>query len=153
MSKTLVITSGYFNPVHLGHVSCFEEARELGDKLVVIVNNDIQQVFKKGKIIMDEQERLAIIQAFRAVDEAVLASDDYQLKNGEIPCIHSVEKVILNHQSTHDNFIFAKGGDRAAPEQIPEYDVCQKYNVKTIFNVGNPKTNSSTKINQLTGKE
>jgi cytidyltransferase-like protein len=72
----VVIVSGYFNPLHGGHIDMVEEARKMGDKLVVIVNNDKQQLLKKGKIILDEKNRLRLLRALRDVNEVVLSVDE-----------------------------------------------------------------------------
>jgi len=71
-----VIVSGFFNPLHGGHLDMIEAAAELGDKLVVIVNNDVQQVIKKDKIILNEQNRVRLIKGLRVVDEVVLSIDE-----------------------------------------------------------------------------
>ena len=64
----IVIVSGYFNPLHGGHLDMIESAAEMGDRLLVIVNNDKQQLLKKGKIILDERNRLRLMRALRQVD-------------------------------------------------------------------------------------
>src|SRR5690606_1783673 len=69
------IVSGYFNPLHIGHLEMMEAARDIGGYLVVIVNNDAQQEMKKGKVIFDEEIRLRIVRALRVVDEALIAVD------------------------------------------------------------------------------
>src|SRR5690349_20266258 len=73
---TIVIVSGYFNPIHKGHIRMIKHAKKLGDKLVVIVNNDKQQHLKKGKIIMPEDERHEVVTALRDVDEVILSIDE-----------------------------------------------------------------------------
>lgn len=125
-----------------------EAARKLGDKLIVIVNNDKQQVLKKGKIILDEENRTRLIRALRDVDEVVLSVD------AEPPVINTLEKIAKEHQG--DELIFANGGDRDSEKVIPETDICNKYEIKTIFGVGTDvrglvKPDSSTRINQALG--
>ena len=71
----IAIVSGYFNPVHIGHLQMIREARELAPHLVVIVNNDRQQLLKKGRILMTEDDRVAIVAELRSVDEAFVALD------------------------------------------------------------------------------
>src|SRR4029453_12136595 len=73
--RRAAIVSGYFNPLHVGHLDMMEAARELADALVVIVNNDAQQVLKKGKVIVFEADRLRIVQALRVADAALVAVD------------------------------------------------------------------------------
>ena len=72
----IVIVSGYFNPLHGGHLDMIEAAAQMGDKLIVIVNNDKQQLLKKGKIILDENNRLRLMRALKGVDQVVLSVDE-----------------------------------------------------------------------------
>jgi len=72
---TLVIVSGYFGPIHVGHLDMIEAGAAAGDELFVIVNNNAQQIKKKGKIIMDEADRLRIVEALSVVDHAMVAVD------------------------------------------------------------------------------
>ena len=69
----IVIVSGYFSPLHCGHLDYLEEAAAAGDRLVVIVNNNEQQILKKGKLIMDQEDRLRIVKALSVVDEAIIS--------------------------------------------------------------------------------
>lgn len=142
----IVIESGFFNPLHGGHLDMIEAGAKLGDKLVVIVNNDTQQVMKKGKVILDEQNRHRLISALRDVDESFIAIDE----DGSV--IKSLEKVALAYPN--DELIFANGGDRDSEKAIPEGDVCRKYNIEMIFGVGGvEKADSSTRINQALGHD
>lgn len=145
----VVITSGYFNPLHGGHLDLIESARALGDKLIVIVNNDKQQLLKKGKIILDEQNRLRLMRSIKGVDEVVLSVDN------ESSVSHTLEMIAKQHPG--DELLFAKGGDRA-PEQdaIPqsEIEVGKSYNMHVVYGVGgDAKLDSSTRINQAIGNE
>ena len=153
-SMKTVIVSGYFNPLHGGHLDMFEAAAEMGDRLVVIVNNDAQQIMKKGKIILDEENRLRLVGALRCVDDAVLSVDDYQLESGEIPVIKTIEQVAQKYSG--DELVFANGGDRDGERVIPESEMCHKYNIELVFGVGTDvrglvKPDSSTRINQALG--
>ncbi len=74
--ERIAIVSGYFNPIHIGHLQMIKAARALAPHLVVIVNNDRQQLLKKGRILMTEDDRLAIVAELRSVDEAFVAVDD-----------------------------------------------------------------------------
>ena len=127
-----------------------EAGRKLGDKLIVIVNNDQQQLLKKGKIILDEENRLRLIGALRDVDEAILAVDQ------EPPVSETLEKIALQYPD--DELVFANGGDRDSEKVIPEGDVCNKYNIEMVFGVGTEirglvKPDSSSRINQARGEE
>ena len=113
--KIRVAVSGYFDPIHVGHLEYLKMAKELGDSLVVIVNNNHQCKLKKGKPFMDENDRVEIVSALRFVDEVFLSVD-----NDRTVC-KSLEAVKPD--------IFANGGDRATNE-VPETPVCKKYNIK-----------------------
>lgn len=142
----VVIVSGFFNPLHGGHLDMIEAAALMGDKLVVIVNNDIQQVIKKGKVILNEQNRARLIGALRVVDETVIAVDE------DPTVIRSLQMVALQHPD--DELIFANGGDRDSEKVIPETQVCRDYKIKMVMGVGGTeKADSSTRINQANGHD
>ncbi len=143
-----VIVSGYFNPLHGGHLDMLEAARALGDYLIVIVNNDTQQILKKGKVILDEMNRMRLISALRAVDEVVLSVDE------DPPVIHTLRKIALKYSD--DKLVFANGGDRDGQRVVPESDVCENLEIEMAFGVGSDKVvkrDSSSRINQETGHE
>lgn len=139
-----VIVSGFFNPLHGGHLDMIEAAAKIGDRLVVVVNNDAQQVIKKGKIILDQQNRARLMGALRDVDEVVVAIDD------DPPVIQTLRHIA--EQYPDDELVFANGGDRDSEKAIPETDICRTYNITMVFGVGgNDKADSSTRINQALG--
>lgn len=140
----LVIVSGYFNPLHGGHLDMFEAASKLGDRLLVVVNNDKQQILKKGKIILQQENRYRLVNALRVVDEVILSIDE------DPPVINTLEIIAKTHP--YDELIFANGGDRNSDKEIPETEVCQKYGIQLVFGLGD-KVDSSTRINQATGDE
>ena len=78
MKKKGIIVSGYFNPIHKGHIDYFRKAKELGDHLFVIVNNDKQRELKKSKKFMDEDERVLIVNELKLVDNVFLSIDKNQ---------------------------------------------------------------------------
>ena len=129
----------------LGHLDMIEAAAAMGDKLIVIVNNDKQQLLKKGKIILDESNRLRLMRALKGVDQVILSIDE------DPSIIKSLEMVAGQYPG--DELIFANGGDRDTEKAIPEADVCKKYNIQMRFDAGKGKPDSSTRINQATGKE
>jgi len=121
-----------------------EEAAKLGDRLVVIVNNDVQQVLKKDKIILSEQNRARLIGAIKHVDEVMIAIDQ------DPPVIKTLKQIAEKYPD--DELIFANGGDRDSEKAIPETDVCKEYDIKLMFGVGGTeKADSSTRINQALG--
>jgi len=129
--KTVVAVSGYFNPIHVGHLEMFREAKKLGDWLVVIVNSDKQVKLKGSVPFMNEDDRLKIVKAIRWVDEAFLSID----KDGS-QC-ESLRKLKPD--------IFANGGDRNK-KNIPEDAVCEELNICMIDNVGGGKIRSSSSL-------
>lgn len=140
----IVIVSGFFNPLHGGHLDMVEGAAKMGDRLVVIVNNDVQQVLKKDKVILSEENRARVLGALRDVDEVVIAIDQ------DPPVIQTLEQIALKYPN--DELVFANGGDRDSEKAIPEGDVCRQYNIQMVFGVGgNDKADSSTRINQALG--
>ena len=141
-----IIVSGFFNPLHGGHLDMIEAGAKLGDKLIVIVNNDAQQVLKKGKVILTAENRARLIGALRDVDEVLIAVD------GDPTVIKSLEVVAQKYPD--DELVFANGGDRDSEKAIPEGDVCRQYDIEMIFGVGGTeKADSSTRINQAMGHD
>jgi cytidyltransferase-like protein len=133
-TKRVVITSGYFNPLHIGHINLIREAKKLGDFLVVIVNND-EQVKVKGSVpFMPEQERIEIVRALRYADDVVLSVD----KDGSV-----VESLKMVAKKYPEKLFFAKGGDRHSGN-IPEAGVCGEFNIEIIDGVGGGKIQSSS---------
>ena len=142
----VVIVSGYFNPLHGGHLGMIEAAAKMGDYLIVVVNNDKQQLLKKGKIILNEENRLRLMRALKGVDQVMLSIDE------EPPVTETLEMIARQYPGC--KLVFANGGDRSAPEVVPERDVCEKYNIEMVYGVGGTnKADSSTRINQATGQE
>lgn len=140
----VVIVSGFFNPLHGGHLDMIEAASKMGDRLIVVVNNDKQQLQKKGKVILVETNRARLLRALRVVDEVVISLDK------DMTVVSTLE--FLASQYPDDELIFANGGDRDSEKAIPETEVCRKYNIDMIFGVGgNNKRDSSTRINQALG--
>ncbi len=124
-----VATSGYFNPIHVGHIKLLEEASKLGGRLVVIVNNDRQVTLKGSKPFMNEKERCAILRAIKYVDEVILSVDE--------------DRSICKTLEMIEPNIFAKGGD-STDENVPEKDICRKMGTKIILGIGGGKIQSSS---------
>lgn len=136
-TKTLVIASGYFNPVHKGHIEYLTKSKELGDKLFVIVNNDKQREMKGSKQFMNEDERKLVIETLKPVDWAVVAIDtENRQVDKSIKLIHELYK------DEFQNFIFSNGGDQTE-QTIAEGDICQKLGIKMVFGLGDKIQSSS----------
>ncbi len=143
---TGVIVSGYFSPLHVGHLDMIESAAESGDFLVVIVNNNAQQVMKKGKIIQEEGDRLRVVTALRVVDDAMIAVDT------ERDVSESIRVVAEKYPDS--KLIFANGGDRSSGKVVPETGVCEEFGIEMVFDMGGTeKADSSTRINMELGIE
>ncbi len=128
-----------------------EAARTLGDFLIVIINNDKAQILKKGKIILDEHNRMRLIRSLRAVDEVILSVDE---DLGQAKTLREIRVLYPG-----DELIFANGGDRdPSKHALPENETlsCLDCNIETVFGVGShevEKRDSSSRINQETGHE
>ena len=126
----IVAVSGGFDPIHIGHIRMFQEAKKLGDKLVVILNNDYWLKQKKGKEFMPEDERKEIIEAIACVDE-VFISEHPEKTDYNNP----IEKSVCRELAKIKPNIFANGGDRFA-DDIPEFKLCKAMGIEMVFNVG-----------------
>jgi len=128
---TTIAVSGYFDPLHVGHIELFKLARELGDKLVVIVNNDKQTELKKGKVFMLVEERKKILEELRVVDEVVISVDE--------------DRTVCKSLELVKPDIFANGGDRHN-EEIPEAKICNEIGTKIVDGLGKKIQSSSDLI-------
>lgn len=136
--KKIVMVSGGFDPIHIGHVRYIQEAKKLGDYLVVVLNNDNWLRMKKGKEFMNELERKEIIEAIIGVDKVIISG---HIKNTKDVSVCEEIKKIKPH-------IFANGGDRK-PDwvPIPEVSLCEELGIKMIYNVGRGgKVRSSSEL-------
>lgn len=142
-SLPIYMTSGGFDPLHIGHARCILETTDMADAdggyVIVIVNGDGFLNRKKGGAFMPEDERAEIVAGLRGVD-AVLIWDD-----GTQNVIGAIEKLKPTY--------FTKGGDRAKPEDIPEWNVCQEVGCDVLFNVGGGKIQSSSWLLRKLEKE
>lgn len=123
--KIVVAVSGGFDPIHIGHVEMFYEAKALGDELVVILNNDNWLQKKKGHVFMPELERKEIIEALKPVDRVVLTK--HKPSDEDVSVCKALEEIKPD--------IFANGGDRHQ-HNVPEVATCEKLDCQMVFNVG-----------------
>ncbi len=135
----IILASGYFDPIHVGHIEYLKLAKELGDKLIIILNNDYQCKLKKGKSFMPQSERKIILESLKFVDEVFDSIDREQ------PVINSIKA--LAEKFPGEEIIFAKGGDRYSYE-IPEAEVCKKFGIKIVDGLGK-KIKSSSELTDL----
>ena len=133
--KTAVIVSGYFNPLHKGHLEYFINSRIHGDELFVIVNSDFQRKLKKSKKFQEEKERKFIVSNIKQVDKVFLSVDE------DRTVCKTIEKIYKLHNDEY-SFIFANGGDQNN-NTIPEKKICDKLNIKLVDGMGNKIQSSS----------
>lgn len=131
VKKKIIVVSGGFDPIHIGHIRLFKKAKKLGDKLIVVLQPDSYLKKKKGFIFMTYKERKEIIENIVCVDEVIKCIDR------DMTTCKTLEKIKPD--------VFANGGDRNF-ETVPETDVCKKLGIKTVFNVGGGKIQSSSKM-------
>jgi len=137
--KTLVIVSGYFNPLHKGHIELFHKAKNFGDKLFVIVNSDHQRKLKGSKEFQSEIERLIIIRNLRVVDDAMISIDQDKTQCATL-------KYLSDLYSGEYQLVFANGGDQNN-DTIPESQVCVDNNIMLVDGLGNKIQSSSWLLN------
>ena len=130
-----IIVSGYFNPLHKGHLELFEKAKINGDELWVIVNSDYQRKLKGSKEFMEEDERLTIIKAIRIVNKALVSIDKDKTQR------ETLSYLAKKYISKYDLF-FANGGDQNN-KSIPELGVCKDIGIGLIEGLGNKIQSSS----------
>ena len=135
MKEKLIIVSGYFNPLHRGHIEYFHNAKKIGVFLVVIINNDVQRNLKKSKEFMDENERALIVNELQIVDKVFISIDlDKTVKK-------SIKHIFKTYSDKYE-CIFANGGDQNN-EQIPEKNICDDLGIKLIDGLGSKIQSSS----------
>lgn len=130
----VVAISGYFNPLHVGHLEMIAMAAKLGDQLVAIVNNDYQVKLKGSVPFMSQTDRLKIVAALKGVDRVFLAIDR------DSTVCKSLAKIKPD--------VFANGGDRKNLNDVPEYGICQRLKIKMVDGLGKKIRASSVLIKQ-----
>jgi glycerol-3-phosphate cytidylyltransferase/D-beta-D-heptose 7-phosphate kinase/D-beta-D-heptose 1-phosphate adenosyltransferase len=142
------VVSGYFNPLHPGHLDLFEAARARTGYLIVIVNNDAQQELKKGKVIQPEADRLRIVLSLRVVDDALVAVEDGPGMDGSFDLVRAA------YPDTELDF--CNGGDRKDLDTLPaeEVEAARRNDIRLVYGIGGfDKADSSSRINTELGVE
>ena len=135
MKPKAIIVSGYFNPLHKGHLELFEKAKSAGDELWVIVNSDLQRALKGSKEFMDENERLTIVSAIKHVDKALISIDKDKPQYATLA--HLADKFGADF-----DLFFANGGDQNN-ESIPEVPICKEKGIGLLEGLGDKIQSSS----------
>lgn len=140
MIKKAIIVSGYFNPIHKGHLEYFNNAKSLADELFVIVNNDLQRGLKGSKEFQKEDERLFIVQNIKAVDKAIISVDKDRT-------VCKTIRSIFEAFGQEYQLGFANGGDQDN-NSIPEAPICEELNIQLIDGLGDKIQSSSWLLNK-----
>ena len=141
MKKKGVIVSGYFNPIHKGHLEYFNNAKSLADELFVIVNNDYQRALKGSKEFQNEEERMIIVSNIKAVDHAILSVDE------DRTVCATLRKISAEYGDEFE-LAFANGGDQNN-DTIPERPVCDEVGIALIDGLGDKIQSSSWLLKKL----
>jgi cytidyltransferase-like protein len=139
--KTVVIVSGYFNPLHKGHIEYFHNSRALGDQLFVIVNNDHQRELKGSKEFQEQSERLYIVSELGVVDGGMVSIDQDRTVCESLRYVHSL------YDDGYTKLIFANGGDQNN-DTIPERSVCEELGIELADGLGDKIQSSSWLLNK-----
>ena len=140
MKKKAIIVSGYFNPIHKGHLEYFNNAKALADELFVIVNSDFQRNLKGSKEFQKESERLFIVQNIKAVDKAIISVDE------DRTVCESIRTIFETYGDKYE-LGFANGGDQDN-NSIPEAPICKELNIQLIDGLGDKIQSSSWLLNK-----
>lgn len=135
MAKVTVAVSGGFDPLHVGHIRYMREAKEFGDYLVVIINNDNWLKNKKGFSFMNERDRAEIISSLKFVDEVFLTCH----------CENDPDTSVCRELDLIRPQIFVNGGDRVV-ENTPEVIFCRDHKIAMVFGAGGSKIRSSSEL-------
>ena len=140
MKSKIIIVSGYFNPIHKGHLEYFIHAKSKGDLLFVIVNSDYQRALKGSKEFQKEEERLFIVQHVKEVDQVFLSIDK------DRTVCKTIEMIYAQFGSSHQ-LAFANGGDQNN-DSIPEAPICKSFGIEMIDGLGEKIQSSSWLISK-----
>ena len=139
------LTSGGFDPLHVGHLRCIQETAYLAsDKyrypskypglVTILVNCDDFLKAKKGYVFMPLKDRMEIIAAIKGVDAVI----PWFYTNDDFTVVKAID--LLKPK------FFTKGGDRTDKTNIPEWEICQQRDCKVITGVGGEKIRSSSEM-------
>jgi cytidyltransferase-like protein len=133
--KKGIIVSGYFNPIHKGHIEYFNNSKALADEMFVIVNNDLQRALKGSKEFQQEQERVFIVSNIKSVNHCILSID-----KDKTVC-KTIEKIALDFGEDYE-LSFSNGGDQNN-NTIPKRSICDQMGITLIDGLGDKIQSSS----------
>mmetsp|Transcript_39863 Transcript_39863/g.103184 ORF Transcript_39863/g.103184 Transcript_39863/m.103184 type:complete len:147 (+) Transcript_39863:68-508(+) len=138
MSQKVVVASGYFDPLHYGHIEYLQKSADLGHKLIVIVNNDEQAILKKGQPFMPARERVKLVRSLACVDAAIEAVDQDRSVSRTLAVIHPD--------------IFTNGGNQKN-DNVPEASVCHELGIEMVDGLGDKIQSSSWLVKGYNNKD
>ena len=141
MERVLVIVSGYFNPVHKGHIEYLTRSKGLGDFLYVIVNNDYQRELKGSNAFMMAEERKLIIESLKSVDKAMVAIDTTKTVD------ESIKHIFNEMGNEFTKIVFANGGDQNR-NTVGETELCKELGIELADGLGDKIQSSSWLLNK-----
>lgn len=141
-TKTLVIASGYFNPLHKGHIEYLNRSKALGDFLCVIVNNDLQRELKGSSEFLKQDERKFIVQNLKSVDSVMVSIDNDRMVH------RSIEFIVNWRGASFSKILFTNGGDQLTAA-AKEKEMCEQLGIEMIFGLGEKVQSSSWLLNKL----
>jgi len=136
----IIVASGYFNPIHKGHIEYLNNSKENGDELFVIVNSDIQRELKGSKEFQEQSERCFIVDSIKSVDRVILSIDSDRTVCKTLEYIHDM-------YGDGNKIYFTNGGDQDN-QSIPEVSVCKRLGIGLIDGLGNKIQSSSWLLNK-----
>ena len=141
MNKTKIgIVSGYFNPLHQGHIEYINAAKARSNYLICIVNNDDQVELKGSKPFMDEDHRLLIIKNLKSVDVGLISVDE------DLSVSETLRKIFEDAELSQYEFIFFNSGDRSSENNSSKEElVCKENGIQMVY-IDLPKVCSSSEL-------
>ena len=145
----IIIVSGGFDPLHIGHMNYLIEAKKLGDELIIIVNNDNWLISKKGYVFMPQGERRQLLEKIFPYACIVISTHEQGNKdmsiNKDLKDVYDAIHDAGEEEKQLHHIFLVNGGDRAA-DNIPELELCKELGIETVFGVGGGKIQSSSEL-------